>query len=70
MSTSGSTKDTEIYIESDEVNPLLINYDLDSDEPIGNIENETDIIQNKSSIFNTQKTFLRDVRNSKRRKPK
>lgn len=70
MSISGNTKNTEIYIESDEVNPLLINYDLDSDEPVGNIENETDIIQNKSSIFNTQKTFLRDVRNSKRRKPK
>ncbi len=67
-SISGETENLEIYVESDDVNPLHVNYVMDTDNIVGNIENETDITQNNSLIFNTQKTFLRNVRNSKRRK--
>jgi hypothetical protein len=77
MSISGNTIVTEIpmpsplaeeiYVESDDINPSHINYDIAEKNLIPHIENEDDIVEH-NHIFTPKKKFLRDVRNSKRRK--
>jgi hypothetical protein len=78
MSTSGDTSsieipvhlpiiEDEIFVESDVDNPLHITYDFTKKNPMPVIEYETDI-ENKDRVFKPKKSFLRYVRNSKRRK--
>ena len=51
-----------IYVESDDVNPLHIHYEKDS----ATVVNEDDVEKIKRD-FKPKKTYLRDVRSSKRR---
>ncbi len=61
-----STIEDDLYLESDDVNPNQVFYDLDNNRMIIP-ENEDDIIEEQSLNFVNKKTFSRNVRNSRRR---
>lgn len=56
----------DLYLESDDVNPNQVFYDLDNNRMIIP-ETEDDIIEEQSLNFVNKKTFSRNVRNSRRR---
>jgi hypothetical protein len=64
-----STIEDDLYLESDDTNPLQVIYDLDNNRMIiPNYEDEEeDIIEEQSLNFVSKKTFSRNVRNSRRR---
>ena len=64
-----STIEDDLYLESDDTNPLQVIYDLDNNMMIiPNYEDEEeDIIEEQSLNFVSKKTFSRNVRNSRRR---
>jgi len=64
-----STIGDDLYLESDDTNPLQVIYDLDNNRMIiPNYEDEEeDIIEEQSLNFVSKKTFSRNVRNSRRR---
>lgn len=59
----------ELYLESDDTNPLQIIYDLDNNRVIVPTENEdTQQIEEIDGLDSTiRQTFVRNVRNSRRR---
>ena len=63
-----STIEDDLYLESDDTNPLQVIYDLDNNRMIiPNYEDEEeDIIEEQSLNFVSKKTFSRNVRNSKK----
>jgi hypothetical protein len=64
-----STIEDDLYLESDDINPQQVIYDLDNNRMIiPNYEDEEeDIIEEQSLNFVSKKTFSRNVRNSRRR---
>ena len=64
-----STIEDDLYLESDDTNPLQVIYDLDNNRMIiPNYEDEEeDIIEEQSLNFVSKKTFSRNVRNSRLR---
>jgi hypothetical protein len=60
------TPSTEmIYVESDDSNPLHVHYDFENNVQKTIVKD--DETENTNYNFKTQKSYLRNVRNSKRR---
>jgi hypothetical protein len=62
-----SPDEDDLYLESDDVNPNQVFYDLDNNRVIIPENEEDDIIEEQSLNFVSKKTFSRNVRNSRRR---
>jgi hypothetical protein len=56
----------ELYLESDDENPLQIIYDLDNDKVIVPTSDEESVIE-EQTLNPARKTFRRNVGNSRRR---
>jgi hypothetical protein len=54
----------EVFTETDDANPLHVNYDFTKSEPL-TIITEEDILPKKNN--KVKKSYIRDVRSSKRR---
>ena len=62
-----SPVEDDLYLESDDVNPNQVFYDLDNNRMIIPETEDDDIIEEQSLNFVNKKTFSRNVRNSRRR---
>jgi hypothetical protein len=62
-----SIVEDDLYLESDDVNPNQVFYDLDNNRMIIPETEDDDIIEEQSLNFVNKKTFSRNVRNSRRR---
>jgi hypothetical protein len=68
LSTQTPSEIDELYLESDEENPLQIIYDLDNDRVIvPTSEEDSSILDEQSPSEPIRKTFKRNVGNSRRR---
>jgi ABC-type uncharacterized transport system substrate-binding protein len=60
----------DLYLESDEINPAQVIYDLDNNRviiPYTEDEEGESVIEEQDLNFVRKKTFSRNVRNSRRR---